>query len=277
MSDDGAVLVTGASTGIGEATATRIAARGVPVLAGARGQADLDRLGGIDGVEPLALDVTDAAAVGALRERLAGARLCGLVNNAGINLAGPLEEMPLDELRRQFEVNTVGQIAVTQAALPALRAGRGRIVNIGSIGGRVAQPFAGAYCGSKGAIHLMSSSLRRELRPWGIWVTCIVPGTIATEIWDKSDEAGRAAVEAMSPDGRARYGKAMESMGAVVRGQAGKGLQPDAVARRIEHALFSRRPPAFETVGLDARALSLLHAILPARVWDRLMDRFLGL
>jgi NAD(P)-dependent dehydrogenase (short-subunit alcohol dehydrogenase family) len=277
MTSAGAVLVTGASTGIGEATAKLLAARGVPVLAGARAQSDLERLGRIQGVEPVALDVTDAAAIDALRERISGAALRGLVNNAGISLVGPLEETPLDELRRQFEVNVVGQIAVTQAALPALRSGRGRIVNIGSVGGRVAQPFVGGYNGSKGAIHLMSSSLRRELRPWGIWVTCIEPGTIATEIWDKGDEAGGAALEAMSPEGRARYGARMESMRAAVRRQAGRGIQPEAVARRIAHALFSRRPRAYELVGHDARALSVLHAILPVRVWDRFIDRRLGL
>jgi NAD(P)-dependent dehydrogenase (short-subunit alcohol dehydrogenase family) len=272
-----AVLVTGASTGIGEATAKRIAARGVPVIAGARSAGDLERLGAIAGVQPLQLDVTDEPAIAALRERLAGGQLRGLVNNAGIATAGPLEEMPLDELRRQFEVNMVGQIAVTQAALPALREGHGRIVNIGSIGGRVAQPFTGAYCGSKGAIHLMSSSLRRELRPWGIWVTCIEPGTIATEIWGKGDDANRVAQEAMSPEGRARYGKAMDAMGEVIRGQAGKGLQPDAVAKRIEHALFSRRPRAYDVVGRDAQALRFAQALMPVRVWDRFIDGQLGL
>ena len=240
----GAVLVTGASTGIGLAAVERLAARRAPVIAGARSRPDLERLGRIAGVEPFALDVTDGAAIDALRARLAGAQLRGLVNNAGITVAGPLEEMPLDELRRQFEVNMVGQIAVTQAALPALRSGHGRIVNIGSIGGRVAQPFTGAYCGSKGAIRLMSASLRRELRPWGIWVTCIEPGTISTEIWDKSLDASRGALEQMSADGRARYGERMTSMGGAVERLARGGIEPDAVARRIEDALFARRPPA---------------------------------
>jgi NAD(P)-dependent dehydrogenase (short-subunit alcohol dehydrogenase family) len=272
----GAVLVTGASTGIGEATAALLAARGVPVIAGARGRADLERLGAIAGVEPLELDVTDPSAIDALRTRLAGTALRGLVNNAGISVVGPLEESPLDEIRRQFEVNTIGQIAVTQAALPSLRAARGRIVNIGSIGGRVGQPFVGAYCGSKGALHLMSSSLRRELRPWGIWVTCIEPGTIATQIWGKGERAAQEALEAMSPEGRARYGPAMDAMSAVVRRQGRSGLQPEAVARRVEHALFARRPPAYELVGRDARTLSVLQTLLPARIWDRVMVRALG-
>ena len=272
----GAVLVTGASTGIGQATVELLAARGVPVIAGARGAADLERLGRVAGVEALELDVTDAGHVDRLRARLDGTPLRGLVNNAGIALAGPLEEMPLDELRRQFEVNVFGQIAVTQVALPSLRTGRGRVVNIGSIGGRVAQPYTGAYCGSKGAIHLMSSSLRRELRPWGIWVTCIEPGTIATQIWGKGDAANREAVEAMSPEGRARYAGGMEAMAKVVRRQEGAGLEPTAVARRVEHALFSRRPRAFDTVGRDAHALGIVQALLPVRTWDWFMNRYLG-
>ncbi len=273
----GPVLVTGASTGIGRAAVERLAAGSVPVLAGARKQADLDELASIPGVEPSALDVTDPQAIEALRARLEGVALRGLVNNAGVALAGPLEEMPLDELRRQFEVNTIACVAVTQAALPALRRGGGRIVNIGSIGGRVAQPFTGAYCGSKGALRLMSSTLRRELRPWGIWVTCIEPGTIRTEIWDKGLDANREAIARMSPDGVARYGDGMRSMGAVVGRQATAGLEPDAVARRVEHALFARRPRAYDTVGRDAHAMGALQALLPVRMWDRLMDRILGL
>jgi NAD(P)-dependent dehydrogenase (short-subunit alcohol dehydrogenase family) len=273
----GAVLITGASTGIGEATVELLAARGVPVVAGARGAADLERLGKVPGVEPLELDVTDAAHVERLGARLAGTPLRGLVNNAGVALAGPLEEMPLDELRKQFEVNVFGQIAVTQVALPSLRDGRGRVVNIGSVGGRVAQPFTGAYCGSKGAVHLMSSSLRRELRPWGIWVTCIEPGSIATKIWSKGDAANKASVEAMSPEGRARYARSMEGMAKVVRRQDTAGLEPAAVARRIEHALFSRRPRAYDLIGRDAHLLAALHAVLPVRTWDWFMDRYLGL
>ena len=273
----GAVLITGASTGIGLACVKRLAASGVPVLAGARKPADLERLGAIDGVEPVSLDVTDQAAIEALREHLVGTPLRGLVNNAGSAVPGPLEELALDELRRQFEVNTFACIAVAQAALPALRSGRGRIVNIGSIGGRVGQPFTGPYCGSKAALRVMSTSLRRELKPWGIWVTCIEPGTISTEIWGKGAAASDEAIQALTADGRARYGRQMERMGKVVGGQATAGLEPDAVAIRVQHALFARRPRAFYTVGRDAHAMGTLQALLPTRAWDRLMDRFLGL
>ena len=228
----GAVLVTGASTGIGEATAERLAARGVPVLAGARKQSDLERAR----PDPRRRAARarrhrrrrDRArcASGSRRTRCAGSSTTRASRSPGRS-----RRLPLDDLRRQFEVNTVGQIAVTQAALPALRLGRGRIVNIGSIGGRVGQPFAGAYCGSKGAIHLMSSSLRRELRPWGIWVTCIEPGTIATEIWDKGDEADRAAHRGdVAGRARALRRARWSSMAAVVRRQAGQ--RPSAGGRR---------------------------------------------
>ena len=164
--------------------------------------------------------MTDPGHVDELRTRLAGTPLGGLVNNAGIALAGPLVEMPLDELRRQFEVNVFGQIAVTQVALPSLRTGRGRVVNIGSIGGRVAQPFTGAYCGSKGAIHLMSSSLRRDCGRGASGSRASSRARSRTEgMWGKGDAANREAVESMSPEGRARYARGMEGMGKVVRRQ----------------------------------------------------------
>jgi NAD(P)-dependent dehydrogenase (short-subunit alcohol dehydrogenase family) len=273
----GTVLVTGASTGIGRACTERLAAAGAQVLAGARKAEDLEALGAIPGVEAVALDVTEPAAIAALGERLRGRALRGVVNNAGAAVPGPLEELPLDDLRRQFEVNTFACIAVVQATLPALRSGRGRIVNIGSIGGRVGQPFTGPYCGSKAALRIMSSSLRRELRPWGIWVTCIEPGTINTEIWAKGDTESAAAIEALSPDGRARYADRMQRMAKVLRRLDGNGLEPDAVAVRVQHALYARRPRAFDTIGRDAHAMGTLQALLPTRAWDRFMDRYLGL
>lgn len=272
----GTVLVTGASTGIGRACVERLAAAGAQVLAGARKPADLDALGAIPGVEPIALDITDPAAIAALAGRLDGAAMRGLVNNAGAAVPGPLEELPLEALRRQFEVNTFAHFAVIQACLPALRSGRGRIVNIGSIGGRVGQPFAGPYCGSKAAMRVMSASLRRELRPWGVWVTCIEPGTINTDIWEKGDAESQAAIAALSPDGRARYGERMERMAGVLRKQDGSGLEPDAVALRVQHALYARRPRAFDTIGRDAHAMGTLQALLPSRAWDALMGRYLG-
>ena len=173
-----------------------------------RTAAGADAVGAIPGVESVLLDVTDAGQVGALAAQLDGAPLAGLVNNAGIAVGGPLEELALDDLRRQFEVNVFACVAVAQAALPSLRIARGRIVNVGSIGGRVGTPFLGAYAGSKGAIRVMSASLRRELRPWGIWVACVEPGAAATEIWRKGAESTAEFSEQLSPAGRERYGRA---------------------------------------------------------------------
>src|SRR5688500_9161604 len=186
----GAVVITGASTGIGRACAIDLDGRGFRVFAGVRKDEDGERLRSErPSIEPLRIDVTDAGEIAAARDRVGeevGERgLAGLVNNAGIAVPGPLEHLPLDEIRRQLEVNVLGQIAVTQAFLPLLRTARGRIVNIGSIGGRVALPLLGPYAGSKHAMEGISDSLRRELRPWGIEVSLVRPGPIATEIWER--------------------------------------------------------------------------------------------
>src|SRR5689334_6739039 len=174
-----AILVTGASTGIGRATALELARRGATVYAGVRDPAAVDGLG----LTPVELDVTDAEQVAALSTRLE--RLDGLVNNAGIAVTGPLEHLPLDEVRRQLEVNALGQLAVTQACLPALRAARGRIVNMSSISGRVAFPMFGPYAASKFALEAFSDSLRRELRGSGVDVVVIEPGGVTTPIWER--------------------------------------------------------------------------------------------
>lgn len=272
----GAVLITGASTGIGRATAERLSRAGIPVLAGVRREEDAQALAAIPGVEPLILDITRAEHLDALRERISGGSLRGVVNNAGIAVPGPLEELPLDELRRQFEVNVFGGIAVVQATLPALRIGHGRVVNVGSIAGRVAQTFVGAYAGSKGAVHLMSSALRRELRPWGIWVACVEPGVIDTEIWGKGQNAGDELLATLSPEGRARYGAQFERMRDLVDETTTRALSPDEVAERIEHALTAPRPKAYYLIGRDAQVLRLIDR-LPARASDRIMERILGL
>jgi NAD(P)-dependent dehydrogenase (short-subunit alcohol dehydrogenase family) len=163
------VFVTGASTGIGRATALELARRGWAVLAGLRRPAELG-----PGITPVELDVTSPAQVAALR----GRPLDALVNNAGIAVTGPLEYLPLEELREQLEVNTVGQLAVIQACLPALRAARGRIVNVSSVSGRIAFPTYGPYAASKFALEALSDSLRRELRGSGVDVVVVQPGGV---------------------------------------------------------------------------------------------------
>jgi len=270
------VVVTGASTGIGRATTERLARAGTPVIAGVRKQADFDALARVPGVEPVILDVTKADDVAALAERVRGTALSGLVNNAGSATPGPLEALPLDDLRAQFELNVFSCVAMAQATIPALRLGRGRIVNIGSIGGRVGQAYVGAYCGSKGAIHLMTASMRQELRPWKIWVACVEPGTIATEIWGKGESSAEGLMNSMSPEHQTLYGARLSTMRDLVGRQTERALAPDDVAERIEHALTARRPKGYYLIGHDARFLDTMQRVLPVRARDRLLARLLG-
>jgi NAD(P)-dependent dehydrogenase (short-subunit alcohol dehydrogenase family) len=228
-------------------------------------------------LEPVLLDVTDAAHRAALAGRLGGLPLTGLVNNAGIAVTGPLEAVDLDELRRQFEVNLVGQVAVTQAALPALRAGVGRIVNVGSIGGRVGPPFLGPYASSKGALRTLTAALRRELAPWGMHVALVEPGAIDTEIWRKGLEGADDQLAAMPERARELYGPQMQALREATVKIAGAAIPAERVAQDIEHALTAARPRALYTVGTEARVQGMLNALLPARLFDRLIARAMGL
>lgn len=274
---DGPVLVTGASTGIGLAITRRLAARGIPVLAGVRKQVDADRLAEIAGVEPLILDVTSADDIARLREHLAGKPLAGLVNNAGVGMGGPLEELDSSVWRAQFDVNVFGAIDVTRATLDSIRTGHGRIVNIGSIGGRIGQPFMGPYSGSKGALRLISASLRRELRPWKIWVAIVEPSAMATEIWRKAEETADDVTAGISAAGIERYGRQIARLPEVVAGQSKAAEPPDRVAEAVEHALSAKRPRPTYLVGRDARISNALSAILPARAMDALIARVMGI
>src|SRR3954465_880768 len=203
---EGGVLVTGASTGIGEATALQLRKAGFRVFAGVRKPEDGDRLraAGVTVIQPL--DVTKAedvaAAVSTVRQELDGAELRGIVNNAGIGIGGPLEALDLDDFRRTIEVNTTSQLAVTKAFLPLLRKSKGRIVNMASIGGRVAQPFAGPYVASKFALEAVTDVLRVELLEWGVDVIAIEPGTIATPIWEKSSREAEDVLAKLTPEQR---------------------------------------------------------------------------
>src|SRR3972149_6942761 len=187
----GAVVVTGASTGIGRACVQRLDTMGFRVFGGVRREVDGESLKSetSDRVTPILIDVTDSVSIASAAEVVAAAvgeaGLAGLVNNAGIPVPGPLEFLPLEDIRRQLEVNVIDQIAVTQAFLPLLRKGRGRIVNVGSIAGKFATPFLGPYTASKHAMEGLSDALRQELRPWGIHVALVEPGSIATPIWQK--------------------------------------------------------------------------------------------
>lgn len=280
-----AVLITGASKGIGEACALRLAREGFHVFAGVRNTADGDALVGHAGtdVEPVMLDITDMDQVAAVARRIddatGGRGLQALVNNAGVAIAGPLEFLPLDELRRQFEINVIGQIVVTQACLPLLRRARaadgadgraGRIVFMSSISGRSSLPFTGAYAASKHAIEAAADALRVELQPAGLTVSVVEPGTIATPIWATALEAGNRNLERMPPEATEYYGAAIEGM----RRRAGRGLQglpPEKVADVVLHALTARRPRTRYLVGRDAHVRAALKALLPDRLHDRIV------
>jgi len=277
------ILVTGASTGIGRATALRLDRAGHHVFAGVRKPEDGERLvaDASGRLEPVRLDVTRQAEVDAAMKRMAEAAgeggLDGLVNNAGMAISGPLEAVPLDDLRRQLEVNLLGQVAVTQATLPMLRAARGRIVFVTSIGGLVATPFFGPYNASKFALEAIADCLRVELRPFGVDVIAVEPGSIATEIWERGAANASAIAEGMSAEHRRLYGEAIGAMLLAARETGERGMPPDRAAETIERALSARRPKPRYLVGADARGMLAARRLLGARGYDRVVRRRLGL
>jgi NAD(P)-dependent dehydrogenase (short-subunit alcohol dehydrogenase family) len=284
-----AVFITGASSGIGRECALRLASAGYRVFAGVRGKhaaaawkraaADSNRTSAGGRVEPVFIDVTDGASIAAAAEAVSGmtgeAGLYGLVNNAGISVAGPLEILPIEDLRRQFEVNVIGQIAVTQAFLPLLRKSRGRILFMGSIAGRLVLPFVGAYSGAKYALEAFSDALSMELREWGISVSIIEPGNIATPIWEKSKSGFIAAQEKMPAAGRELYRTWLQTIPNAVDGFTRGGAPPARVARAVEKALGSRRLRARYTVGWDSKVYGKLAPLLPGRLRQRLIPLFI--
>ena len=279
----GTVVITGASTGIGEACALRLDRAGLRVFAGVRKEADGRRLKqeASDRLTPIMLDVTNEAQIEAAAKVVADAvgeaGLAGLVNNAGISVPGPLEFLPIEDLRWQLEVNVVGQIAVTQAFLALLRKGRGRIVNIGSIAGKFATPFLGPYTASKHAMEGLSDALRQELRPWGIHVALVEPGSIATPIWQKGQANANEIEQKLPEEARMLYGKAVDAMREAARKFEAAGIPPDRVAKSVEHALTSGRPRTRYVVGFDATVQRVLAAAVPDRMLDALTARQLGL
>jgi NAD(P)-dependent dehydrogenase (short-subunit alcohol dehydrogenase family) len=272
-------LITGASTGIGRATALRLAASGWTVLAGVRKAADGEALRSAGGERVLALelDVTDRAQIAAAAERvgeLAPGGLDALVNNAGIGIGGPLELISEESLRAQFDVNVFGQVAVTRALLGALRVARGRIVIVSSIGGRVALPFSAPYGASKHALEAIGDALRGELHSSQVKVILIEPGSVATPIWGKS----RAEAEQVRipPELEKQYGHVPAAFEKALHQTERRGVAPELVASTIERALTARRPRTRYLVGRDARAMVLGKTLLPDRVFDLIVRRAMG-
>lgn len=271
-------LITGASTGIGRATALRLAASGWTVLAGVRKTADGEELRAAGGerVLPVELDVTDAAQIAQAAERVSETvpgGLDALVNNAGSAVGGPLELLAMDDLRRQFDVNFFAHVAVTQALIPALRRARGRIVLISSVGGLVTTPYMGPYHASKYALEAAGNALRMELARSHVQVALVEPGSVATPIWEKN----RGQADFVVPEElREQYGHVPAAMAKALDNTARRGIPPERVAQTIERALSARRMRARYIVGADAHVMVWASRLLPDLVFDRVVRRAVG-
>ncbi len=274
-----AVVVTGASSGIGAALVELLAREGYAAFAGVRSDADAASVAALHpNVRALCLDVADQASIEAAARTVAesGLALRGVVCNAGIAVAGPLEYLPVDELRRQFEVNVFGAIAVAQAFLPQLRAARGRLVFVGSSSGRLAVPFIAPYSASKFALRALTDGLRVELAPFGVGVSLVEPSAVKTPIWAKGRASKPALMALLPPQALERYGAAIEAVFAATDREERGAMPVAVVTRALHHALLAPKPRANYLLGTAARAGSMV-ALLPARVRDRLVRKTLRL
>ncbi len=273
------IIVTGASSGIGYATALRLAESGALVFAGVRKEADRERMSSVHGnIRPIILDVTVPVDITRAVDAVCASRtpLRAIVNNAGIAVAGPLEYLPLEALRAQFEVNVMGPIALTQASLPLLRETSGRIVFIGSIAGRLSAPFVGAYSASKSALASLADALRQELSPFGIFVSLLEFASVKTPIWQKGRETKDELIASMPPHAVAHYGKMVDAIVAQTQREERDGMNPDVIANTVLAALQSPRPRERYIIGRKARIQSIA-AILPPRTRDALVKRAMQL
>ncbi|MFR0358553.1 SDR family NAD(P)-dependent oxidoreductase [Streptomyces sediminimaris] len=280
-----AVMITGTSSGIGRAAALALAGRGFDVFAGVRSNSDGEALRAGSGgrITPLIIDVTDPELIARtardVEESTGGAGLAGLVNNAGIGAPWPMELVPLEEFRRHLEVNVTGQLAVTQAFLPMVKRARGRIVNVGSEGGRITLPFLGPVTAAKHALVSVTDALRMELRPWGVHVALVEPGATKSDAPGKLVGSGRRAIaESFTPAGRSDYAEPFgQAIDRIAAGHDRQGSPPEVIARAVVRALTDRRPRTRYPVGGHAKLLTRLGRLAPDRVMDMLFLHTLGL
>lgn len=268
------VVITGTSTGIGAATARELAGRGFHVLAGVRRDQDADAIRA-PGIEPLIIDITDRDGIRALAARVQEdpqrRPMRALVNNAGIGANAPVEVFPLDEWRRLYEVNLFGHIAVTQALLPALIRSKGRVVNISSVGGKIAMATYGPYAGAKFALEAVSDSLRREMAPLGVDVVVIEPGAVRTEIAGRAITKAHEIAATMTPEQSQRYGGLVQAVTAQAAKFTKEGLSADAAARVVARAITARNPRTRYTTDRTSAMMTRLARILPDRTLDRII------
>ncbi len=267
-------VITGASSGIGAATARELARRGFHVLAGVRRERDADAIRG-PGIEPLVLDITVPDHIRALVARvhgdLRGRAVRALVNNAGAPVNVPVEAFAIDDWRRLFEVNLFGHVAMTQALLPALVRSKGRVVNISSVGGRIAMATYGPYAGTKFALEAVSDALRREVAPFGVEVVVVEPGAVRTEMLGRAVATAQQHAAAMTPEQEQRYGGLVQAIAAQAASATKSAMPAEAAAAVIAEAVTARKPRTRYTVGRDAALLTRLVRILPDRALDRLL------
>ncbi|RUT33695.1 SDR family oxidoreductase [Paenibacillus zeisoli] len=268
------VVVTGTSSGIGRATAEQLAAEGFHVLAGVRRQEDADKIKR-QNIEPVIVDVTNIDTLKALAEQVEqdplGRPLRAVVNNAGIAVNAPLEMVPLDEFRRQIEVSVIGQVAVIQALTPALLNSGGRVVNIGSLGGKVSMPGFGIYSAAKYAMEAINDSLRREMSSFGLKVIMITPGGVSTGLSEQGITTAERLAKLMTPDQHRRHDRLFDAVKAQAETWATDGIRPEKVADVVSRAIHVSKPRTRYTVGRDSALLTRLVRILP----DKLLDRML--
>ena len=268
------IVVTGASTGMGAATARELARRGFHVLAGVRRDVDADALRG-DGIEPHILDITVESDVAAIAERVTcdpqGFALRALINNAGVAINAPVEALPIAEWRRQFEVNLFGHVAMIQALMPSLLGSSGTVVNISSLGGKVALPTYPAYAGSKFALEALSDSLRREVSRLGVKVVVIEPGAVKTAMAERGVATADRLKDGMTADQRDRYGELVDAMSNLARSFDKDGVSAEHAAKVIAKAATASRPRTRYTVGRDAALLARLQRVVSDRVLDRVV------
>lgn len=278
-----AVLITGASTGIGEACALELDRLGFRVFAGVRTEAAGQRLRekASSLLTPVIIDVTDSASIQAaaniIKEQTDPRGLAGLVNNAGITVSGPLELVPIEELRRQLEINVIGHVAVTQAVLPLLRIAKGRIVNIGSINGALSPPYLGAYSASKFAMEAITDALRIELRTWGIGVSIVEPGPIATPIWEKSFALADRLAKTVSSAAMELYEPDLTTVRKIIAKIAADAEPVDIVVRSVVHALTAPKPKTRYFLRFRNRILFRGFKVVPDVIRDWIVRRVMGL
>ena len=270
------IVITGTSTGIGAATARELAKRGFHVLAGVRTQADANAIRGTR-IEPVMLDVTHESDIAALVRRIAEdpkqRLLRALINNAAIEINAPVEVLPLSEWRKQFEVNLFGQVAMIQALLPTLIKSRGTIVNISSIGGKIAMGGYGPYAATKFALEAVSDALRREVAPCGVKVVVVEPGAVATEMSKRVRAKAEGITREMNDEQRGRYGRLMHAMVSQAESYIHRAVSAAKAGQVVANIIAQKHPRIRYTIGRDAAMLSFIYKILP----DRMLDKIIAL